>query len=497
MKNSNASTSIIMIGCGPHAKRIYLPALKNLIIKYNLKLALVIDLKSEESLVQTAISDQWKPEPELWFIDPFTENIPEELDHKLTAFVFDQKVSGVIIATEPLVHRTYAEWALRNQLSILIDKPISARMDSTTKISSADGIIEDYELLFEQYKNLQEKKETVFIVNSQRRFHTGFQFVEQQLTEIGQRTNCPVTFIQSYHSDGQWRFPSEIVTQGYHPYCLGYGKASHSGYHIFDTVYRLYKAAGIPSKTADSMEIVSSFVQPNGFIKQFSESDYVSLFGESYNSVKEWNDDQLQGICQDYGEIDLSAVITLLKDQEAIANLSINLIHNGYACRTWLEPGKDLYKGNGRVKHENYNIQQGPFQNIQIHSYQATDKHDELKGIEDDLGGKNHFDIYVFRNPLVDGLSNSPKVYKLTEVFSGEDMATQSMLVMEHAKHQVVEEFVEYLLGKKEKSILRSQIEDHIVPVQIMSGIYRSHILRRNKSPCLVSSNFGFARDSA
>ncbi|VAW74527.1 hypothetical protein MNBD_GAMMA12-217 [hydrothermal vent metagenome] len=497
MKNSRERASIIIIGCGPHARRIYLPAIKKLMENLSLQLTLVIDLKSKESLVRAVVVEQWKMESEMWFIDPFDEIMPEELDHKLSSFVLEKGVTGVIIATEPLVHRTYAEWALRNQLNVLIDKPISARTDSTTKISSADGIMEDYHLLFEQYQKLQQKKQTVFIVNSQRRYHSGFQFVEQQLKEIGKRTNCPITFIQSYHSDGQWRFPSEIVTQDYHPYCLGYGKASHSGYHIFDTLYRLYKSAGIQNKIADSMEIVSSFVQPNGFIKQFSESDYVSLFGDRYNAVKQWNDDQLQGIYQDYGEIDLSAVVTLLKDEEAIANLSINLIHNGYACRTWLEPGEDLYKGNGRVKHENYNIQQGPFQNIQIHSYQATDKHDELNGLEDSLGGKNHFDIYVFRNPLVDGTSGSPKVYKLTEVFSGEEMSTQSMLVMEHAKHQVVEEFVEYLLGKKEKSSLRSQIEDHIVPVQLMSGIYRSHILRRNKSPCVVNSDFGFAADRA
>lgn len=489
MRNNNGKASVILIGCGPHAKRIYLPALRKL--NEYLDLVLVIDLKDKESDVRAAVNSKWELAPEMWFIDPFSENMPEELNRNLSSFVADRKVTGVIVATEPLVHRTYAEWALCNELSILIDKPISARADSTTKLSNADGIIDDYMLLLKQYRTLQRKKETIFTVNSQRRFHAGFQFVEKQLREIGERTNCPVTFIQSYHCDGQWRFPCEIVTQEYHPYCFGYGKASHSGYHIFDTLYRFYTATGIQNKEPDSMEIVSSFIQPNGFIKQLADTDYFSLFGEPYNAVKKWTDDQLQDMCRSYGEIDLSAIVTLKKDEEAIANLSVNLLHNGFAGRTWLQPGKDLYKGNGRVKHENYNIQQGPFQNIQIHSYQSYDKHDNLNGLEDSLGGKNHFDIYVFRNPLLSDSQDSLKVYKLNEILSGEDLPNQSLLVMERAKHQVVEEFVDYLIGRKDKSAIRSQIEDHIVPVQLMSGVYRSHILRRNNSSCVVKSHFG------
>jgi hypothetical protein len=491
MGKSREKARIILVGCGPHGKRIYLPALREL--QEHLELALVIDLKAKEADVRAAIAGNWDPGPEMLFIDPFPETMPEALDRKLSSFVAAKNITGVIISTEPLVHRTYAEWALHNELSILIDKPITARANSTSNLSSADGIMVDYLLLLEQYQNLQRRKKTIFTVNSQRRFHAGFQFVEKKLREIGGKTNCPVTFINSYHCDGQWRFPSEIVTQDYHPYRFGYGKASHSGYHIFDTLYRLYMASGIQDKAADSMEIVSSFIQPNGFIKQFAEADYYSLLGDRYHAVKEWTDTELQDIYRDYGEIDLSAIVRLKKDEEAIANFSLNLIHNGFARRTWLRPGIDLYKGNGRVKHEHHNIQQGPFQNIQIHAYQASDKHDHQNGLEDSLGGKNHFDIYVFRNPLVSDSQDSLNVYKLNEIFSGEDVANPSMLVMERAKYQVVGEFVDFLVGRKDKSALRSQIEDHIIPVQLMSGIYRSHILQRNKLPCGVRSHFGFS----
>ena len=486
MANVINKPRIILIGCGPHARRVYLKALRRI---RHIELALVIDLESQESVVRDAITEN--SETELWLIKPFWDGMPADLAFRLSNFVLEREITGVIIATEPLVHKAYADWALQKGLNILIDKPLTARADATSKMSSAEGILEDYLELLEIYRKLQFEKETIFMVNSHRRFHEGFQFVKNQIREIGEKTNCPVTFIQAYHCDGQWRLPSEIVTQEYHPYCFGYGKASHSGYHIFDTIYQFYKAAEVLDKVADTMEIVSSFIQPNGFFAQLKKEDYQAIFGEQYNLVNQWDDEQLRQICGDFGEIDLSSIITLKKNEEAIANFSVNLIHNGFAGRTGIQPGKDLYKGNGRIKHESYNIQQGPFQNIQIHAYQAYDKHDEDKGQEEYLGGKNHFDIYVFRNPIVAGTSKQPQVYKLSDIIDSAQMESESMITMEWVKFKVVEEFADYLAGWKSKDSINSQIEDHLVPVQIMSGIYCSNIIRKANSVNLVKSAFG------
>lgn len=239
------------------------------------------------------------------------------------------------------------------------------------------------------------------------------------------------------------------------------------------------------------MEIVSSFIQPNGFFTQFNENDYDKIFGEQYGLVQKHNDEQLKDLCQDFGEIDFSAIITLKKDEEAIANFNLNLLHNGFAGRTWIKPGEDLYKGNGRIKHESYNIQQGPFQNIQIHAYQATDNHDNNNGTDYYLGGKNHFEIYVFRNPLLTDGSKQPKVYSYKDIIDFENGKTESMITMENVKLKVVEEFADYLIGERKKESIKSQIEDHIIPVQIMSGIYNSNIMRKNGFQNVIKSPWG------
>lgn len=481
---------IALIGCGPHARRIYLPALQALRSHYPIELSLIVELAPMAESVAGAVNANGFT-PATLLVDRFSEALPETIAAELTRQVKRHGIAGVIIATEPLVHKAYAQWALAQGLNILIDKPITARADAASSLESARGILEDYEQLLRAYWRLQQDAETIFMVNAQRRVHPGFQLVERLLGEVGQLTNCPVTSIQSYHCDGQWRLPAEIVTQTYHPYCQGYGKASHSGYHIFDMMYRLYAAAGVEDKRADAMEILSSFVQPNGFIKQLTEADYHALFPGDYERVQPWRDDELRGMFGGFGEIDLSAIVTLKHQADTIANLSVNLLHNGFSRRTWTTPGADLYKGNGRVKHEHHNVQQGPFQNIQIHSYQASDRHEDTGEAQNRLGGNNHFDIHVYRHPMVAGGGPSLRVYNGADALAELGHERADLLTSEFSKHRIVEQFVGYLAGTTRKTSLASPIEDHMVPMQIMSGIYRSHVLRSRSADCLVKMKFG------
>lgn len=466
---------IIEIGFGPHARRVYAPALQKWGGKFNSELSLVVDLKQEGQNVRDYFNNS-SLNPEFLFIDPFEGSLSSEIEKYLSEYVDKNGVQAVIISTEPTMHLAYASWALRKGLNILMDKPITTRKDVVTNIKAAKNIENDYKLLLGEYNKLQEKKETVFMINAQRRFHPGFKLVNELLGEIARRTNCPITSIQSMHCDGQWRLPNEIVSQNYHPYNSGYGKASHSGYHIFDTVYQFYKNSKLTNKTADSMEIYSSFFQPRGFLFQYNEEDYFKLFGGDYLKISKYSDHELYKIFENYGEIDLSVIIRLEKEGECVGNIAINLLHNGFARRTWIYPGSDLYKGNGRVKHEYYSIQQGPFQNIQIHSYQTKDKHDLNTEEDYNLGGNNHFDIYVFRNCGVTGDKSPLNVITMNDLKRQGSIVTDGGLVMEQTKHKVIIDFLNYLQGTIGKNELSSNIEDHLMPVQIMSGIYQSHI---------------------
>ncbi len=488
---------LIEIGIGPHAMRIYCPILKKLSDENNIELCLAIDLKEKESIVRDYFISI-NLSPQLLFIDSFKENVlPQSLADYLNKYVIHQNIDGVIISTEPLCHKAYAKWALNCGLHILMDKPITTSEDVVSNLSHARNIEEDYLELLQDYFRLQTTKETIFSINAQRRFHPGFQLVCNLIQEVAEKTNCPVTSINSMHCDGQWRFPSEIVTQDYHPYNCGYGKASHSGYHIFDTVYQFYKSSQIPEKKADLIEIFSSFVQPRGFLMQLTEQDYHVLFGDDYWQVKNFSDNELWEIFQNYGEIDVAAVIKLLKNQENVGNITINLLHNSFARRDWMYPGKDLYKGNGRVKHEYHNIQQGPFQNIQIHSYQSKDKHDINNYFDNYLGGNNHFEIYIFNNTSFLNNEKSLQVITINDIKQMISASSDDRLFIEAIKYRVVLEFIDFIKGKLHKEDLTSNIDDHLMPVRIMSGIYQSHILYTRGHNPLVKYDLSFNLEGA
>lgn len=482
MKKPN-TISLIEFGIGPHARRIYVPAIKTLADHYDVKLSLVVDLESNEQLIRTYFKEQGMS-PTFHFIKPFTSpTLPGSLEHYLNSFVKENTVNGVIISTDPLTHLPYAFWALKNGLNILMDKPISSRKNVVCHMGAAASIQEDYLKLLKSYDRLQKKQRTCFIVNTQRRFHPGFEYIKERLDEVSKKTSCPITSIQSTHCDGQWRFPNEIVSEKYHGYSEGYGKISHSGYHFLDLVYQFYKTSFQTGKTTDAVEVFTSFVQPAGLLHQMNKSDYVRLFGDEYDVMAHPLKKERNKLFGAYGEVDASAIIRLMKGSVCIGNISLNLLHNSFSQRSTAVPNKDLYKGNGRVKHEFHSIQQGPFQNIQVHSYQSKSKHDTKSGNEYVVGGNNHFDIYVFRNSKLIGGKPFEKI-SVRDLKTTSKAHTSGNLFIENVKYLVVKQFCQYIMKEIWNEDIVSNIDDHLFPVLLMSLIYQSHNQHiRKKSP--------------
>lgn len=469
--------NILQIGIGFHARRIYIPVLLRMEKILPVNLCAGVDVEPAKDVIEGYLRDKGISLT-MRYVDTFAINqddLPLETQETLDAIVRNHAINAVIISTEPMVHRQYAKWALRRGLHILMDKPISTREKVSSSVDQARALVDDYMELYELYQALQKEKETVFSVNVQRRYEEGYEKVFELIREVGDKFNAPVTSIQAMHSDGVWIFPDEIVEQKSHPYSSGYGKCSHSGYHIFDIIWQLYQSSGVEEKFADRGEVMTSFLSPRGLLKQFGQKDFASYFSD-YHKLDRRNEEELEALFEDYGEIDAFSLIRLLKDNETICNISSNLLHNGFSRRSWVKPSHDLYKGNGRVKHQSYSIQQGPFQNIQIHQYQSNDKHDNNGVDEYRLGGNNHFDIYVFRNAAMFGDDEASFTqYSIKDL--GPDM-DDSRLVNESAKDRVVMEFLQFILGMIPKSTLKSNIETHVMPVKMMSAIYESHALQ-------------------
>jgi hypothetical protein len=92
---------------------------------------------------------------------------------------------------------------------------------------------------------------------------------------------------------------------------------------------------------------------------------------------------------------------------------------------------------------------------------------------------------------LVADKSKQPSVYTYKDITDFGCSNTESTITMEMVKFEVVKEFADYLLGKRKKESINSQIEDHVIPVQIMSGIYSSNIMKQIEGSNIVKSPWG------
>ncbi len=469
---------------GNHAQRIYIPTLIKMSKNMPMSVIGIDKIESKPNIEKTL--EKKKLNLKTYFIKNLSNNLSKKTQKYLTKLAKSHDINGVIIATPPDCHKTYATWALENNFHILMDKPVTTRKHCSTSQTQAKKLVKDYKELVAKYESCYQQKKTVFMLNTQRRYEVGYLYVFKLIKEATDKFNIPVTSIQSMHADGVWIFPDEIVEQHCHNYYNGNGKCSHSGFHLFDIVWQFYRAGYVKNKFADSAEVFSSFIEPKGTLTQLNQSDYYKLFGKEYNNRKRKSDKQLRQTFDGYGENDTFSIVRLLNKGDNVCNISINLMHNSVSERNWVLPSPDLYKGNGRIKHQSYYIQQGPFQSIQIHNYQSKSKQEKNNASDYGVGGNNHFDIYVFRNPkMFGGDTKNFAKYSLNDLDINNEL-DDTRLYHETAKETIVKEFIDAILSKVRRKRLKIDIATYQIPVQIMSSIYQSNARYKNKLNPLV-----------
>lgn len=474
--------NLLIIGVGHHARRIYIPCLANGAVDnvYGL------DLLKEKEKIDIYINKNNYPIG-MYYIqnDPIKNKIEKKSLKQINNIVKKHNINCVIISTDPLNHYKYAKWALERGLSILMDKPITSEENVSSDIKKAKKLITDYNKLEKIYIEAKKKKHIVFSLMSQRRYHPMYKIMREKIIEVFKETNCPITSIQTSHSDGQWRTPSEIVDLEYHGFNLGYGKCSHSGYHSIDMINWLISSTEKSLKTITSAEVFTSFIKPSDFLHQVNYSDYNNIFPEFYK-INKYSEKEFQSKTKKFGEIDAFSNITFKSGKNIQTLASMNLIHNGFSQRGWLSSvNRDLYKGNGRVRQEQYFIEQGPFQSLSLITYQSR----EICEKEEDLfsiGKEFHIELHVFRN------SNLFSKWKTHEIFNVKDhsemkLSGKSRGHQEDARYSGVMDFIDAVKNKKDTI---SDFLDHKKGTQLLSAIYQSAIKRNLSKNALIKIKF-------
>ncbi|MDE1970711.1 MAG: Gfo/Idh/MocA family oxidoreductase [Patescibacteria group bacterium] len=391
----------ILVGLGPHAKRIYYPFLEKYRARFGISLKLLIELESQAAKIDTYLSERdLQPEHTLFIPDNASNRAGTSLDplvlQELERLVETEHIDGIIISTEPKVHKIYAMWALQHNIHVLMDKPVTAPLYSSTDLRAARQIYEDYLEL----EHARQGSRAKFYIMCQRRNHKGYTFIRNYLKDFVSEFEIPVSYIDVYHADGAWNLPHEFGKEN-HPYKYGYGKLMHSGYHFVDLFAWLAGVnAALPHAQPDAVRVFTAKFTPNDFFHQINEKAYDKLFHRKEISDFYRTYDPIR--YDHFGELDAYISTQLMQGPNVITTGSINLQQNSFSRRSWFELPEDTYKGNGRVRHERVTIQVSHFLNIHVHSYQSHEP--SLAVVEEGgVGSDDHFEILVFRNKKIVG----------------------------------------------------------------------------------------------
>ena len=386
--------NVALVGIGPHAKRIYLNYFK----KHKINLALVVDLDSQKNSIRKYLDENGFKNTKIFTIDDSykdDEHLPENIASNFLAVCKTFEITHLIISTEPKAHFMYLEFALKNNINVLTDKPITVTKNMTS-LSSIEKVRKQYY----QILDLAKHSKGTCKVMCQRQYHRGYEKIKEVLTDAVNEYKMPITNIEIFHSDGAWEMPHDLGKEN-HPYKYGYGKLFHSGYHFIDLLSDFIKindSLGGNKKIVDG-DVYSKVFTPNDEMNILNIEDYKRLFKDQ--NIPAYYNENTNPTFNKYGEKDYHGLLTFYnKDGFTITTASLNLLHNGVSRRSWIET-KDFYKSNGRIRHERINIEIGHLLNIQVHSYQSKEISDRTDN-EESVGGLEHYDIYFFNNPLVD-----------------------------------------------------------------------------------------------
>ena len=452
------NAKIVLVGLGPHAKRIYM----NCFNRNNVQPKLIIDLESKCDEILEYVKTN-KLSTETFFIKDEYKNsdrFSEDDEKELNDLIEKLGITHAIISTEPKAHYLYICYFLRKNIHVLTDKPLTAPVNVSTDINMAKKIIEEYNDIKELYDDAKDKG-TILQVQCQRRWHKGYRFIHNLASEIVKKYRVPITSIQMSHCDGMWNMPSEFITRENHPYKYGYGKLFHSGYHFIDLVSWFESINDVlGEKKANNAELYAAEVRPSDFMTIIDKDNYHRLlntkkFDEIFDNIDDYHFEQ-------YGEIDLYSTIQFKRDDKVITTVNLNLMQNGFSRRSWDDLPVDTYKGNGRVRHEYMNIEIGPLMNIQIHSYQAKEIKDRIEG-ETCVGEVEHFDVYVFRN--VDLIGGQPmEKFTLQDIFQNQE---QMRGYNENARENCFKEFIN-------EKVTGNPLEEHKLGILLLYKAYES-----------------------
>ena len=143
--------NIMLVGLGPHSKRIYINYFKN----HNIIPSIIVDLESNKESVKNYLATNGFSNTIIWTLpDEYKdyENLPTQEYNSLLQLCRENEINYIISSTEPKAHNMYLQFALKNNINILSDKPITV-VKGMDKLKNIKKVKKQYKELLKLYQN--------------------------------------------------------------------------------------------------------------------------------------------------------------------------------------------------------------------------------------------------------------------------------------------------------------------------------------------------------
>ena len=357
--NKTTVRKLIVIGAGLHFRERHFKVLDEIKSSHEISIELVIDLKCEQQKILAYFANKsLKPNSYLFLPESNRNNISiEDLDYLVGSKIKIQDVDGVIICTEPKVHKLYTLWSIKNNLDIFCDKPLSAF--SSHKIMH---------LLYSDYLEIAQRiktKNVNFVLCCERRGHFGYEFIMNYIADMIKQFRVPITFIDIHHGGGLWHMPDEYFKRENHPYKYGYGIILHSGYHYIDLLINLIKLNNsVVNLSVNECELHVLATTPYNSFNIINNETYASLVNTD-RFAQYFSTESIEKM-KYFGETNTIISGRFKNGDQVVTNFSLKLIELSVSTRNWHVLPENTYLENGRMHQENIIIHLGPLCSIHI-----------------------------------------------------------------------------------------------------------------------------------
>lgn len=301
--------------------------------------------------------------------DYFTENNVKWIKAKrdcneelLKQCIIENNIDIVIISTPPKFHYEYTLVCLKCGVDIICDKPIIATPSQSSKFDCAFANVEKTNNLItaiKQSNNVKENRRCFVLTPLRRKIQDTYTNIYDTVKTIKEKFLQDVTNVVISHNDGVFRFYDELeFKNGSHGYSDGFGKLTHTGYHILDVVAGFIEFGCFTEDVRCECKVINCNTVEDMINSNSNKVNSKLLFNTSQKC--EVSDIALKA------EMDITISYTLYRQDKKFCNIVVDLLHTGKSNRSISKYDFNNYNDQGRTNELTLSLQQGSLFSCQL-----------------------------------------------------------------------------------------------------------------------------------